>query len=120
MALKFNISICAIQEHRIMHSQGDPSICAHNIGPYTLFTASAWKTTSNATVGGVGILIKSSLLSLLETVDKISDRIVPFVVILNQQFLAIHLILVIRSLQLKISTIHSLTIFHQSLNIHSC
>ena len=76
MALNYKISICAIQEHRIMHSDGDPPICSHVIGPYTLFTASAWKSSINATIGGVGILIKSALLSLIQSIDKISDRVV--------------------------------------------
>ncbi|XP_066931364.1 craniofacial development protein 2-like [Clytia hemisphaerica] len=76
MALKYNISICAVQEHRIMHSAGDPPIYTNTIGPYTLFTASAWKSSVNATIGGVGILVKSSLLSLIQSIDKISDRIV--------------------------------------------
>jgi len=72
---KYNIPICAIQEHRILHKANDPDIVTKTLGCYTLFTASAWKASNNSTIGGIGIIIKSDLLSRLISVQKISDRI---------------------------------------------
>ncbi|XP_066922050.1 uncharacterized protein [Clytia hemisphaerica] len=46
---------------------------------YALYSL-AWKSSVNATIGGVGILVKSSLLSLIQSIDKISDRIVSITI----------------------------------------
>ena len=73
---KYNIPICSIQEHRFFHKANDPDIIAKPLGRYTLFTALAWKATNNATIGGVGIIIRTDLLPILSSVRKISDRIV--------------------------------------------
>ncbi|MEM7375782.1 MAG: endonuclease/exonuclease/phosphatase family protein, partial [Bacteroidota bacterium] len=73
---KYNIPICCIQEHRFIHKADDPEIIAQPLGRYTLFTASAWKASNNATIGGVGIIIQTGLLPILSSVRKISDRII--------------------------------------------
>eukprot|EP00058_Branchiostoma_floridae_P025263 XP_002610753.1 hypothetical protein BRAFLDRAFT_91539 [Branchiostoma floridae] len=70
------ISAVCIQEHRVMHKSEDPDIIAHDLGTNTLFTTSALKNAANATIGGVGIAVCSSLLPLVTSVEKISDRIV--------------------------------------------
>ena len=71
---KYNIPLCCIQEHRFIHNVDDPEIIARPFGRYTLFTASAWKTLNNATIGEVGIIIRTELLPILSSVRKISDR----------------------------------------------
>uniref|UniRef100_A0A7M5UVA7 Endonuclease/exonuclease/phosphatase domain-containing protein n=1 Tax=Clytia hemisphaerica TaxID=252671 RepID=A0A7M5UVA7_9CNID len=73
---KFNIPICSIQEHRFLHNANDPEIIAQPLNRYTLFTASAWKAANNATIGGVGIIIRTDLLPILSSVRKISNRII--------------------------------------------
>ena len=73
---KYNIPICSIQEHRFLHKENDPDIIARPLDRYTLFTASAWKAANNATIGGVGIIVRTDLLPILSSVRKISDRII--------------------------------------------
>ena len=54
-AIDHKIDIICIQEHRYTHSE---DIKYHDTGNgWTLATASAWKNSVNATIGGVGMLI---------------------------------------------------------------
>jgi len=73
---KYNIPICAIQEHRFIYNVNYPEIIAMSLGRYTLFTTSAWKAANNATIGEVGIVIRTELLPILFSVRKISERII--------------------------------------------
>ena len=72
----YNIDVLFIQEHRFFHGPDDPEIKTHTLSNYTLFTASAWKNQVNATIGGVGIIIKNHLLSSLISIKKLNTRIV--------------------------------------------
>ena len=54
-AIDYNIDIICIQEYKYIHSE---DIKYHNTGNgWMLATASAWKNSVNAMIGGVGILI---------------------------------------------------------------
>ena len=55
-AIDHNIDIICIQEHRCTHCK---DIKYHDSGNgWTLATASAWKNSVNATIGGVGMLVR--------------------------------------------------------------
>ena len=66
--------ITCIQEHIYTHSE---DIKYHDSGKgWTLDTASAWKNSVNATVGGVGILIGPGALTSLNSIERIQPRII--------------------------------------------
>ena len=66
------IDIICIQEHRYTHTE---DIKYHETGNgWSLVTVSAWKNSVNATVGGVGLLIGSRALKMLNSVEKIQPR----------------------------------------------
>ena len=66
-AIDHNIDIICNQEHIYTHSK---DIKYHDTGNgWTLATASAWKDSVNATVGGVGILIGSRALKSLNSIE---------------------------------------------------
>ena len=72
MAKNHNIDIICIQEHRYTHSK---NIEYHDSGNgLTLATASAWKNSVNATLGGVGMLIGPRALKSLNSIEKIQPR----------------------------------------------
>ena len=81
----FNISAACIQEHRYVHSASDSDIVAHNIGNSTLFTSSAARNEQGASVRGVGIAVKNTLLPLLISIKRINDRIVIAILKGNQK-----------------------------------
>ena len=67
-----DIETICIQEHRYTQSE---DIKYHDTGNgWTLATLSAWKTSVNATVGGVGILIRPRVLKSLNSIDRIQPR----------------------------------------------
>ena len=67
--IDYNIDIICIQEHRHTHSE---DIKYHDTGNgWTLATASAWKNSVNATIGGVGMLIGPRSLKSLNSIEKI-------------------------------------------------
>ena len=67
-----NIDIICIQEHRYTHSE---DIKYDDTGNgWTLATASAWKHSVNATIGGVGMLIELQALKSLNSIAKIHPR----------------------------------------------
>ena len=71
-AIDHNIDIICIQEHRYTHSK---DIKYHDSGNrWTLATASAWKNSVNATVGGVSMLIEPQALKSLNSIEKIQPR----------------------------------------------
>ena len=54
-AIDHNINIICMQEHKYIHSE---DIKYHDTGNgWTLVSASAWKNSVNATIGGIGVLI---------------------------------------------------------------
>ena len=67
-----NIDIISIQEHRYTHSE---DIKYHDTGNgWTQATASAWKNSVNAMIGGVGMLIGPWALKSLNSIKKIQPR----------------------------------------------
>ena len=71
-AIGHNIDIISIQEHRYTHSE---DIKYHDFGNgWTLATASAWKISVNATIGGVSMLIVSRALKSQNSIEKIQPR----------------------------------------------
>ena len=67
-----NISIAGLQEHRRVY---DEEIKYQNFEDHFLITASAWRNSSQAATGGVGIIINKQAEQVLSDVDKISDHI---------------------------------------------
>ena len=66
--------IICIQEHRFHHD--DVNLKHHNMGKgYILVTSSATKNSTNATIGGVGILLSSKAAKSLNNIETISSRI---------------------------------------------
>ena len=71
-AVEHNIDMICIQEHRYTHSK---DIRYHDTGNgWTLAPVSAWKNSVNATVGGVGILIRPRALKSLYSIKRIQPR----------------------------------------------
>ena len=71
-AVENNIDIICIQAHRYTHSE---DIKYHvNGNGWTLTTVSEWKNSVNATVGGVGILIRPRALKPLNSIERIQPR----------------------------------------------
>ena len=65
-AIDHNIDIICIQENRYTHSDTGNG--------WTLTTASAWENSVNATVGGVGILIRPKALKSQNSIERIQPR----------------------------------------------
>ena len=68
------IDIIAIQEHRFFHP--DTDLQYHKIGDYQLITSSCLKNSSNASIGGVGLLLSSKAMDNLSNIERISSRII--------------------------------------------
>ena len=66
-----NTDIICIQEHRYTHSE---DIKYHDTGNGSLATASKWKNSVNATIGGIGMLIGPWALKSLNSIEKIQPR----------------------------------------------
>ena len=75
----YNIAIICIQEHPYFHNNEEPDIVATNIGSITLFTSSSVRNSVGAAIGGVGIAVKTSLLPMVTSIQKVNDRIVTMV-----------------------------------------
>ena len=71
-AQKFNISIIAIQEHRLIHEEPLKNHSLHD--NWLLITSSATQNTINAAIGGVGVLLKLHAKLALESIETISER----------------------------------------------
>ena len=71
-AIDHNIDIICLQEHRYLHSE---DIKYHDTSNgWTFVSSSAWKTQVNATIGGVGMLIRPPSLESLKSIEKIQSR----------------------------------------------
>ena len=73
-ARKFKIDIIAIQEHRFFHP--DDQIKYQQIDDYQLITASCTKNSSNASIGGVGLLLSPRAMENLAKVEMITPQVV--------------------------------------------
>ena len=70
--VEHKIDIICIQEHRYTHTE---DIKYHETGNgWTLATLSAWKSSVNAAVGGVAMLIGPRALKTLNSTEKIQPR----------------------------------------------
>ena len=70
---KHNLSIVCIQEHRFFHAE---PIKYHQLSSeYTLLTSSSTLNDSNASVGGVGIVLNKNSLDSLLSAEHITSRI---------------------------------------------
>ena len=73
-AKQYNLTLTAIQEHRFYHTD---NIRVQELNKdFTLITASAYKNTINATVGGVGFLINTQYVTAITNITKLSNRII--------------------------------------------
>ena len=71
-AVEHKKDIICIQEHRYTHTE---DIKYHQTcNGWTLVTASSWKNSVNATVGGVGMLIGPRALKTLNSIERIQPR----------------------------------------------
>ena len=74
-AIKHQIDIICVQEHRLFHD--DVTLKYHELGKGWIFiSASAVKNTVNATIGGVGFLLSPYAMNSLNSVEKITSRII--------------------------------------------
>lgn len=69
-----NIHILGVVDHKIVHE--DEDIKTEQLNNCTLITSSAWRNESNASSGGVGVLINKKLEDTLSTIDTINKRII--------------------------------------------
>ena len=68
-----NHHVICLQEHRFIHDELVTK--EHEYGDWKLITCSAWKNSMNASTGGIGMLISSHAYNALNSVEKISPRI---------------------------------------------
>ena len=54
-----------------MHKPEDHEVVLHSFGKHSLYTISAYKNQVNATIGGVGLVVKTALLPLLVEIQKV-------------------------------------------------
>ena len=74
-AEEFHIDVICIQEHRFFHD--DITLKYHDLEKgWCMISASAWKNSVNATIGGVGILLSPKAKNCLNNIEMISKRIV--------------------------------------------
>ena len=66
------ISILAIIDHKICH---EDIINYEQLDKHIIITSSAWRNSSNAAAGGVGIIINNNAEGMLAEVSKFNDRI---------------------------------------------
>ena len=82
MAIDNKIDIICMQEHRYIHSKDIEYHDTSNGWAFVSASASAWKNSVNATIGGVGMLIGPQAQKSLNSIEKIQLRMM--VVILWQ------------------------------------
>ena len=74
-AIELNINVICIQEHRYFHP--DIKLKHHDVGKgWTFISASAWKNSIGASIGGVGMLLSPLALKSLNSIEEIESRII--------------------------------------------
>ena len=68
-----NIKILGIADHKITHEE---ELLTEEFDNCRLITSSAWRNTTNAAVGGVGILLDKNTEKSMTQVEKINERII--------------------------------------------
>jgi len=75
LAKRHNQDIIGIQEHRIIHQ--DEEIRHHDLfDGYQLVSSSAWRNSTGAAIGGVGILLSAKAMKTLVSCNCITPRII--------------------------------------------
>ena len=75
LATEQNIDIICVQEHHLY--QKDVELKHHDCGNgWTFISISAWKNSTNSTIGGVGILLSPIAIQSLNSIEKINSRTV--------------------------------------------
>ena len=69
------INILGIQDHKIVHKEGDSKIKTDIINGYTVITSSAWRNNRNAAIGGVGVILDKYAANSLAKVEPFNNRI---------------------------------------------
>ena len=76
-ATEQNIDIICVQEHWLYHK--DVELKHYDCGSdWTFISASAWKNSTNSTIGGVDILLSPIAIRFLNSIEKINLRIATF------------------------------------------
>ena len=74
VAVTYHIDVINLQEHRFYHE--DIDLKYHEPGNgWTLISASALKSIGNSTIGGVGMLLSPHATKSLNSIEKITSRI---------------------------------------------
>ena len=73
-ALRYNIDVICVQEHRFYHPDHELKYHKFEKG-WTFVSTTAWKNARNSTIGGVDILLSPFALKSLNKIEKISPRI---------------------------------------------
>ena len=74
-AIQHNIDVICVQEHRRLHI--DVNLKHHSVGKgWTFISASAWKNSTNSTIGGVGMLLSPQAMKALISIEKITPRVI--------------------------------------------
>ena len=74
IAVTYHIDVINVQEHRFYHE--DIHLKYHELGNgWTFISASALKNTGNSTIGGVGMLLSPHASKSLNSIEKITSRI---------------------------------------------
>ena len=74
IAVTYHIDVINVQEHRFYHE--DIHLKYHELGNgWTFISASALKNTGNSTIGGVGMLLSPHATKSLNSIEKITSRI---------------------------------------------
>ena len=71
-----SIAILGIVDHKIVHKKEDDDIIYNTVVGDIFVTSSAWRNTSNAASGGVGLLVNKTASATLARVIKWNKRIV--------------------------------------------
>ena len=69
------INILGIQDHKIVHKEGESKIKTDVINGHTIITTSAWRNSRNAAIGGVGVILDKYAANSLAKVESFSNRI---------------------------------------------
>ena len=75
-AIDHNVDIICVQEHRHLHSEDIKYLDTGNV--WMIFSASAWKNSVNAAIGGVGMLIGPRDVKSLNSIDKSRMMVATF------------------------------------------
>ena len=69
------INILGIQDHKIVHKEGESKIKTDIFHGHTIITTSAWRNSRNAAVGGVGVILDKYAANSLATIESFNNRI---------------------------------------------